>query len=112
MARGRYVGSVQVTGCVALKLRYPDFETVSRQTTIPYTSADDEIIPVVKELFNKLHKKSHAVRLLGVRLSDLTNDAIQTNLFSDTEKKSTLYKAIDEVKNRFGKSFVKRASSG
>lgn len=101
----------KVAGCVAIKLRYPDFETNSRQTTIPYTSADDEIIPVVKDLFNKLHKKGQSVRLLGVRLSELTNDAIQTNLFTDTEKKSVLYKAIDDVKNRFGKSFVKRASS-
>jgi DNA polymerase-4 len=100
----------KVAGCVAIKLRYPDFETTSRQTTISYTSADDEIIPVVKELFNKLHKKGHAVRLLGVRLSELTNDAVQTNLFSDTEKKAGLYKAIDNVKNRFGKTSLKRAS--
>jgi DNA polymerase-4 len=92
----------KVAGCVAIKLRYPDFETTSRQTTIPYTCADDEIIPVVKNLFNKLHKKGQAVRLLGVRLSELTNDAVQTNLFSNTEKKSGLYKAIDGVKNRFG----------
>jgi DNA polymerase-4 len=51
------------------------------------------------------------VRLLGVRLSELTNDAVQTNLFSDAERKSDLYKAIDGVKNRFGKIIVKRASS-
>lgn len=102
----------KVAGCVAVKIRYPDFETTSRQTTIPYTSADDEIIPVVKDLFQKLYKKGMPVRLLGVRLSELTNNAIQTNLFDDTERKSDLYKAIDEVKNRFGKSFVKRASSG
>jgi DNA polymerase-4 len=102
----------KVAGCVAVKIRYPDFETTSRQTTIPYTCADDEIIPVVKSLFQKLHKKGTPVRLLGVRLSELTNDAVQTNLFSDTERKTDLYKAIDEVKNRFGKAFVKRASSG
>ena len=102
----------KVAGCVAVKIRYPDFETTSRQTTIPYTCADDEIIPVVKSLFQKLYKKGTPVRLLGVRLSELTNDAVQTNLFSDTERKSDLYKAIDEVKNRFGKAFVKRASSG
>lgn len=101
----------KVAGCVAIKLRYPDFETTSRQTTIPYTSADDEIIPVVKNLFDKLYKKG-PVRLLGVRLSELTNDAVQTNLFANTEKKSILYKAIDDVKIRFGKTFVKRASSG
>jgi DNA polymerase IV len=101
----------KVAGCIAVKIRYPDFETSSRQTSINYTSADDEIIPVVKDLFKKLYKKGVPVRLLGVRLSDLTNDAVQTNLFSDTERKNDLYKAIDNVKNRFGKIIVKRASS-
>lgn len=101
----------KVAGCVAVKIRYPDFETHSRQTTIAYTSADDEIIPVVKELFQKLYKRGIPVRLLGVRLSELTNDAVQTNLFADTQRKAGLYKAIDNVKNRFGKVIVKRASS-
>lgn len=102
----------KVAGCIAVKIRYPDFETTSRQTTIPYTCADDEIIPVVKELFHKLYKKGQPVRLLGVRLSELTNEAIQTNLFDDVSRKSDLYKAIDDVKNRFGKMKLKRASSG
>jgi DNA polymerase-4 len=101
----------KVAGCVAVKIRYPDFETNSKQTTIPYTSADDEIIPVVKDLFQKLYKKGMPIRLLGVRLSELTYDAVQTNLFSDAERKADLYKAIDGVKNRFGKISVKRASS-
>jgi len=101
----------KVAGCIAVKIRYPDFETTSRQTTVPYTCADDEIIPVVKELFDKLYRRGEPVRLLGVRLSELTNDAIQTNLFDDVERKTDLYKAIDNVKDRFGKGSVKRASS-
>jgi len=101
----------KVAGCIAVKIRYPDFETTSRQTTIPYTAAEDEMIPVVKDLFHKLYKKGTPVRLMGVRLSELTNNAIQTNLFTDTEKKTDLYKRIDEVKNRFGKGSVYRASS-
>jgi DNA polymerase-4 len=101
----------KVAGCVAVKIRYPDFETTSRQTTIPYTCADDEIIPIAKELFKKLWKKGTPIRLMGVRLSELTNDAVQTNLFDDVEKKTDLYKAIDNVKERFGKASVKRASS-
>jgi DNA polymerase-4 len=101
----------KVAGCIAVKIRYHDFETTSRQTTVPYTCADDEIIPVVKELFEKLYKKGEPVRLLGVRLSELTNDAIQTNLFDDVERKTDLYKAIDNVKNRFGKNALNRASS-
>jgi DNA polymerase IV len=101
----------KVAGCVAIKIRYPNFETTSRQTTIPYTCADDEIIPIAKELFKKLWKKGTPIRLMGVRLSELTNDAVQTNLFDDVERKTDLYKAIDNVKERFGKAFVKRASS-
>ena len=97
-------------GCVTIKLRYPDFETTSRQTSIPYTSSDDEIIPVAKNLFHQLYKKGKAVRLLGVRLSDFSNDVIQTNLFNNTERKNHLYKALDEVKNRFGKNSIARAS--
>ena len=76
----------KVAGCITVKIRYPDFETTSRQTRIAYTCADDEIIPVAKSLFHKLYKKGKPVRLLGVRLSDLTNDAVQTNLFQNVEK--------------------------
>lgn len=98
------------TGCITVKIRYPDFETVSRQVSIHHTSADDEIIPVAKDLFHKLYKKGNPVRLLGVRVSDLSNDAVQINLFQNTERKTGLYKAIDGVKNRFGASSVFRAS--
>ncbi len=101
----------KVAGCVAIKIRYPDFTTSSRQTSLPLTALDDEIIPLLKELFIQLYKKGQPVRLLGVKLSELTNDATQTNLFIDAEKKSMLYKSIDEVKSRFGKSFIRRASS-
>lgn len=101
----------KVAGCVAVKIRYHNFETTSRQTTMSYSSADDEIIPVVRALFAKLYRRGTPVRLLGVRLSELTHNAVQADLFSDKEKKSGLYKAIDDVKNRFGKISVKRASS-
>ena len=100
----------KVAGCITVKLRYPDFETTSRQTSIAYTCADDEIIPVAKGLFHKLYKKGKPVRLLGVRLSDLTNNALQTNLFQNAEKKNILYKAIDDVRNRFGAGSVRRAA--
>ena len=47
---------------------------------------------------------------MGVRLSELTGDAVQTNLFSDLGRKAELYKAIDDVKNRFGKSSLGKAA--
>ncbi|MGN6340851.1 MAG: DNA polymerase IV [Ginsengibacter sp.] len=100
----------KTAACVTIKIRYPDFETFSQQTTIPYTSNDDEIIPVAKALFNKLYKKNKPVRLLGVKLSDFNDQYFQANLFTDNERKKTLYKALDELKNRFGRSSVVRAS--
>ena len=100
----------KMAGCIAVKIRYPDFETTSRQTTIPYTFYDDELILHARDLFHKLWRKGRPVRLLGVRLSELTDEAIQTNLFIDTEKKTELYKAIDEVKNRFGTSSITKAT--
>lgn len=97
-----------LTGCIAVKIRYPNFETTSRQTTINYTFSDDELIPVAIELFHKLYRKGTPVRLLGVRLSEFTNHALQGSLFENREKKTNLYKAIDDVKNKFGKNFLQK----
>ena len=99
----------KLTGCIAVKIRYRDFTTTSKQTTIDYTLRDDELIATAKDLFNKLYKTGTPIRLLGVRLSELTNNAVQTNLFDDAGKKNELYKAIDDVKNKFGKSALKKA---
>jgi DNA polymerase-4 len=99
----------KMAGCIAVKIRYPDFETTSRQTTIPYTFYDDELIPQARLLFQQLYRKGQPVRLLGVRLSELTAEAQQTNLFQDVNRKSELYRAIDEVKNKFGKSAINKA---
>lgn len=97
--------------CVAVKIRYPNFETTSRQITINDTCRDDELIAVAKSLFHQLYRKNMPVRLLGIRLSELTYSAIQANLFDDGTKKANLYKAIDAVKNQYGKKSLQTARS-
>ena len=101
----------RMSGCLTVKVRYPDFETVSRQSSIPYTCYDDELIPVAHELFRQLYRTDRKVRLLGVRLSELTSGARQSNLFSDEVRKSQLYRAIDAVKDRFGRDALTRGGS-
>ncbi|MFT3845472.1 MAG: DNA polymerase IV [Lacibacter sp.] len=96
----------KMAGCVSVKIRYPDFETQQRQATVPYTQYDDELIYNAKELFHQLYKKGKPVRLLGVKLSELIDVSSQTNLFQDIQRKNDLYKAIDEVKGRFGKDLL------
>ena len=68
------------------------------------------LIPQAKQLFHKLWRKGQPIRLLGVRLSELTDEARQTNLFENVEKKTELYKAIDDLKNRFGKYSITKAT--
>ena len=99
----------KLTGCVTVKIRYPDFETVSRQEIIDYTSLDDQLIAKVKDLFSKLYRKGQAVRLLGVRFSQLIPFTMQMNLFNNNEEKLNLYKAVDHIKDRFGSKSIKKA---
>lgn len=99
----------KLAGCIAVKIRYPNFDTTSKQTSIDFTCRDDELIPIAKNLFQKLYKHGNLVRLLGVRLSDFSNNAVQANLFINDAKKVELYKAIDDVKNKYGKYSLNKA---
>jgi DNA polymerase IV len=100
----------KLAGCVSVKLRYADFETVNKQATIGYTSADHLLIPKVKELFGKLYDRRQLVRLIGVKLTDLVPGNYQINLFSDKEEMIRLYQALDSVNHRYGSFLVMRAS--
>ena len=99
----------QLAGCIAVKIRYPDFETRSRQTTITPTCRDDEFIPAAIQLLQDLYATGTPVRLLGVKLSEFTREPIQPSLFEDAAKKQHLYQAIDDVKNKFGKTALQKA---
>ncbi|TCJ13320.1 DNA polymerase IV [Flaviaesturariibacter flavus] len=101
----------KITGCVTVKLRYSDFTTVSRQEVIDYTAFDPVLLARVKDLFNKLWKKGEKVRLLGVRFSHLVPMTLQMNLFDDTLEKLELFKAVDDIKNKFGSALVQKATT-
>jgi DNA polymerase-4 len=101
----------KLTGCVTVKIRYYDFETVSRQEVIDYTALDDVLMAKVKSLFDKLYKKGQKVRLLGVRFSHLIPFNFQTNLFDQSGEKFQLYKTIDNIKNKFGRDMITKGST-
>ncbi|MDG1571176.1 DNA polymerase IV [Robiginitalea sp. M366] len=103
----------KLTACIAVKLRYSDFNTYSRQLRIPYTSADHKLIPQVLDLFEKLYDKRLLVRLIGVRFSHLVPGNYQINLFEDTQEALRLYAAMDRIRERFGdKSVIRAAGMG
>ncbi len=99
----------KMTGCVTVKIRYSDFETTSCQETIDYTALDDMLIAKVKDLFNKNWQKGRPVRLVGVRFSHLIPITMQMSLFDNNAEKLNLYKAVDEIKDRFGNKLVTKA---
>jgi len=103
--------SQRLTGCITVKLRYANFDTVTKQMIISYTSSDEVLLAKAKELFLKLYDKRMLVRLVGVRFSHLVQGALQINLFEDTEEKVRLYQAMDAMRNRFGDNVLKRAIS-
>jgi len=100
----------KLTACVALKIRYADFNTHSLQRHITYTSADHQLLPVVRELFQKLYHRRVRVRLIGIRLSHLVGGGHQMNLFEDSEELIQLYQAMDRVRKRYGDRAILRAS--
>jgi DNA polymerase-4 len=100
----------KLTGCVTVKIKYADFELVTRQEVISYTALDDVLLAKVKSLFEKLYRRGVKIRLLGVRFSQLIPFTVQMNLFDNTEEKLQLYQAVDALKNQFGKDAITKAA--
>jgi DNA polymerase-4 len=100
----------RLTACVTVKVRYSDFNTHSIQKRIPYSAADHILLPIVRELFNRLYEKRLLVRLVGVRFSHLVGGGHQINLFEESEEMINLYQAMDKMRDRFGDRAVLRAS--
>ena len=99
----------KLTGSVTVKLRYANFDTVTKQSSIPYTGADHLLLQTAKTLFEQLYDRRLLVRLLGIRFTHLIPGNYQISLFDDTQEMIRLYQAIDSIKLRFGESKLKRA---
>ncbi len=99
----------RLTSCVTVKIRYSNFDTHTLQKRVPYTSFDHQLIPVTKELFDRLYQRRILIRLIGVRFSHLVQGVQQLNMFDDTPKTVNLYKALDKLRNRYGRRAIQRA---
>lgn len=101
----------KLTCCVSIKIRYADFSTYSKQKSIPFSSADHILVPIVMELFKKLYDRRMLIRLVGVKFSHLVQGNYQINLFDDTEEMISLYNAMDSIRHKYGENKVMRASA-
>ena len=99
----------KLTACVTVKIRYSNFDTHTVQQQVPYTAFDHVLIPVVKELFDKVYQRRMLIRLVGVRFSKLVPGSQQIDLFEDSVEMINLYQAIDRIRMKYGRKIIRRA---
>jgi DNA polymerase-4 len=104
---------------VQIKLRFPDFSTITRSHTLAEaTQQTSQVWQAALELFNKaMEKESRPLRLVGVGVSGLGDKAhrpqVQADMFeqpNDT-RQSQLDDVADAIKSRFGSDGIRRGTS-
>lgn len=101
---------------VSIKIRYPDFRSITRAVTLEqYTSSFEPVFAAVQDLMQHNYKDGTAVRLIGVTVSNLKKDdqiVEQQDLFQDTaaqNKQNELNKVMDRINGKYGGNTVHRA---
>jgi DNA polymerase-4 len=92
---------------VTLKLRYADFETLTRSRTMTPTDSELELYPVVRDIFERTRRRRMAIRLLGIALSNLGPYDQQLRMFTD----EALHKAVDGIRKSYGFDALRLALS-
>ncbi len=96
----------KLTSCIAVKIRYSNFDTHTKQQRITYTASDHILTPKAHELFDSLFERRMLVRLIGVKFSYLVHGSEQMNLFEDVSEKLKLYQAMDKIRLRYGEKSI------
>jgi DNA polymerase-4 len=95
---------------IKIKIRWPDFTTLSRQTTLANsTDQDSEIYAAALQLFDSVWKRGQRVRLIGVGASGLGPPIRQLSFWDErSQKERRLLEAVDQLRSRYGKNTLHR----
>lgn len=100
---------------VSLKIRFGEFQTISRSATLPVaTDVTSELWEAAAGLFDKWACEGFApVRLIGMAVGQLTDVATQLAMFPDPrrEKLQRLDQAVDQITGRFGRDSIRRGGA-
>ncbi len=110
---GRLRGEQLYARCLTLKIRYSNFETITRSRTLSSpTCFDREIFSVVQALLRQHIAPHRPVRLLGVSASALQSSGWQEPLFDGQKRKSLekLYTGIDRLRKKYGENAIGSAT--
>lgn len=104
---------------VQIKLRFPDFTTITRsQTLSEATQQTRQVWQAVIELFDKaMDKETRPLRLVGIGVSGLcdktTASQVQADMFKQSRdtRQNQLDEVADAIKSRFGANGIRRGTS-
>jgi len=98
---------------IQIKLRWSDFTTLTRQTTLSCSTADQEIIlHTSQELFDQVWEPGKLVRLVGVGVSNLDPQARQLGLWDPAVREDQqLEEALKELREKYGDNVIWRGFS-
>jgi DNA polymerase-4 len=98
---------------VTLKMRYSDFETLTRARTLDRpTNEEKHVYAAVRRLLDDAWTRKRALRLVGVALSNLSGPSRQLELFGDESRSRFVGPAIDAVRERFGYDAIRLGTTG
>jgi DNA polymerase-4 len=96
---------------VTLKLRYADFSTLTRQTTLSDPTDSCPVIDAHAAVLLEQAWDRRPVRLIGVGGSNLVQGGRQLSLFEEADgRQGQLEAALDHIRERYGESAIRRAS--
>ncbi len=91
--------------CVALKLRYADFTTITRRHTLRQSDNTDKTIfdTGLQLLKRELSVGKQPVRLIGIGVSNLVESSRQLDMLdASLPRREQLDKAIDRIRKKYG----------
>ena len=110
----RLRNSDQVARTVVLRLRFGDFKAATRSRSLPQASASTALIHrTAKQLLETVwpEAEERGLTRVGISVTNLSSaDAVQLALNLDGGPPPELDTTIDEIRDRFGTSSIKRAT--
>ena len=98
---------------VAVQLRNSEFQDLIHQRKLGFsTDNTTQVYEVAKKLLKEMYVEGTPIRLIGLRLSNLTEKAQeQLSLFNteENEKQKAIDKTLDKIKDKYGYQSITRA---